>query len=144
MVNATHIPGLEVTIEVDNTALPEYSHPPTENQEPTENLGSTIRYIEAPSATDFSIHYLYRPEFTPPSSVHIEIVLDDTYVQAPFFEWGGKEDCEGYVCKKAASIVAGQDFTQGFRFAELRIEETVTPMTEELRGRLQQLGRIVL
>ncbi|PZD23905.1 hypothetical protein A1F96_09813, partial [Pyrenophora tritici-repentis] len=121
MVNATHIPGLEVTIEVDNTALPEYSHPPTENQEPTENLGSTIRYIEAPSATDFSIHYLYRPEFTPPSPVHIEIVLDDTYVQAPFFEWGGKEDCEGYVCKKAASIVAGQDFTQGFRFAELRI-----------------------
>jgi hypothetical protein len=47
-------------------------------------------------------------------------VLDDSYIQAPYIEWDGKEECEGYLWPKSTLSVGGQDFTQGFHFAELR------------------------
>jgi hypothetical protein len=117
MAIAADMPGLEVTIEVDGIALPEYDHAPVDDRD----IATTaIRYVEAPSATDFAIRYLYRPPFTPPSAVQMDIMLDDSYIQAPYIEWGGKEESEGYLCSKSTSSVRGQDFTQGFRFAELR------------------------
>jgi hypothetical protein len=61
-----------------------------------------------------------------PSAVQMDIVLDDSYVQAPYIEWGGKEDCEGYLRWKFTSSVGGQDFEQGFRFAELRTGKSVS------------------
>jgi hypothetical protein len=83
MAISTHIIGLEVRVEVDDIALPEYDHAPADDRE---IASSTVRYIEAPSATDFAIRYLYRPPFTPPSAVPMDIMLDDSYVQAPHIE----------------------------------------------------------
>jgi hypothetical protein len=117
MAITTGIPGLEVTIEVDAIPLPEYQHGLLEDDEvPT----SSSKYIEAPPATDFSIRYLFRPPFIPPSAIQMDVLLDDNYVQAPFVEWGGKEDCEGYICSRSTSSIGGHSFTQGFQFVELR------------------------
>jgi len=117
MAIATGIPGLEVTIEVDAVALPEYQHGIIEDDEVAT---SASRYVEAPPATDFAIRYLFRPPFTPPSAIQMDVLLDGDYVQAPFVEWGGKENCEGYLCSRSTSSTGGHSFTQGFRFAELR------------------------
>ena len=117
MAIATGIPGLEVTIEVDTAALPEYEHGIVEDDGVAT---SATRYIEAPPAANFSIRYLFRPPFTPPSAVQMDVLLDGNYVQAPFVEWGGKEECEGYLCTRATSSTGGHSFTQGFQFAELR------------------------
>jgi hypothetical protein len=117
MAIATDMPGLEVTIEVDGIALPEYDHAPADDRD----IATTaIRYVEAPSATDFAIRYLYRPPFTPPSAVQMDIMLDTATFKLRTLNGGGKEECEGYPCSKSTSSVGGQDFTQGFRFAELR------------------------
>ena len=117
MAIATGIPGFEVTIEVDTVALPEYQHGVIEDDEVST---SASRYIEAPPATGFAIRYLFRPPFTPPSAIQMDVLLDGDYVQAPFVEWGGKENCEGYLCSRSTSSAGGHSFTQGFRFAELR------------------------
>jgi hypothetical protein len=117
MAIATGIPGLEVTIEVDAISLPEYQHGLIEDDEVAT---SSSKYIEAPPATDFSIRYLFRPPFTPPSAIQMDVLLDGDYVQAPFVEWGGKEYCEGYICSRSTSSIGGHSFTQGFQFAELR------------------------
>ncbi|KAF1830662.1 hypothetical protein BDW02DRAFT_608286 [Decorospora gaudefroyi] len=87
MAIATAAPGLDVTIEVDGTPLPEYEHGPVDDH-------------ELPTST-------------------MDIVLDDNYIQAPFVEWGGKEECEGYICSRSTSSISGHHFTQGFRFSEL-------------------------
>jgi len=121
MAIATGIPGLEVTIEVDAAALPEHQHGILEDDEVAT---STSRYIEAPSAANFSIRYLFRPPFTPPSAVQMDVLLDGDYVQAPFVEWGGKEECEGYLCSRSTSSTSGHSFTQSFQFAELRTGES--------------------
>lgn len=121
MAIATGIPGLEVTIEVDAAALPEHQHGIIDDDEVAT---STSRYIEAPSAANFSIRYLFRPPFTPPSAVQMDVLLDGNYVQAPFVEWGGKEECEGYLCSRSTSSTGGHSFTQGFHFAELRTGES--------------------
>ncbi|KAI4696695.1 uncharacterized protein J4E88_000873 [Alternaria novae-zelandiae] len=141
MAIATGIPGFEVTIEVDAAALPEHQHGIIDDDEVAT---STSRYIEAPSAANFSIRYLFRPPFTPPSAVQMDVLLDGNYVQAPFVEWGGKEECEGYLCSRSTSSTGGHSFTQGFHFAELRTDETNIPMTKDLADRLSPIGRIVL
>jgi len=120
MAIASGIPGLEVTIEVNAAALPEYEHGIIEDDEVAT---SASRYIEAPPAANFSIRYLFRPPFTPPSAVQMDVMLDGNYVQAPFVEWGGKEECEGYLCSRSTSSTGGHSFTQGFQFAELRTSE---------------------
>jgi hypothetical protein len=117
MAITTDIIGLEVTIEVDGVALPEYNHAPAEDREIATSM---VRYIKAPSKTDFVIRYLYRSPFTRPSAIQMDVVLDDSYIQALYIEWGGKEKCEGYLWPKSTLSVGGQDFTQGFHFAELR------------------------
>lgn len=117
MAIATGIPGLEVTVEVNAKALPEYEH---DRADGGEVATSTTKYIEAPPATEFSVRYLYRPPFTPPSTIQMDIVLDGNYVQAPFVEWGGKEDCEGYLCSRSTSSTGERSFTQGFQFADLK------------------------
>ncbi|KAI4714511.1 hypothetical protein J4E89_000191 [Alternaria sp. Ai002NY15] len=141
MAIATGIPGFEVTIEVDAAALPEHQHGIIDDDDVAT---STSRYIEAPSAANFSIRYLFRPPFTPPSAVQMDVLLDGNYVQAPFVEWGGKEECEGYLCSRSTSSTGGHSFTQGFHFAELRTDETNIPMTKDLADRLSPIGRIVL
>ncbi|KAL1797329.1 hypothetical protein ACET3X_003935 [Alternaria dauci] len=141
MAFASGIPGLEVTVEVDSTALPEHEYVGVEEDEVTTSI---TKYIEAPPATDFSVRYLYRPPFTPPLAIQMDIVLDGNYVQAPFIEWGSKEDCEGYLCSRSTSSNGGHSFTQGFQFAELRTNETNTPITKEIADRLSPVGRIVL
>ena len=120
MAITTGIPGLEVTVEVDAIALPEHEHVGVEDGEVTTSI---TKYIEAPPATDFSIRYLYRPPFTPPSAIQMDILLDGNYLQAPFIEWGGKEGCEGYLCSRSTSSAGGRSFTQGFQFAELKTSE---------------------
>jgi hypothetical protein len=158
MAITTGIPGLEVTVEVDAIALPEHEYAGVEDGEVTTSI---TKYIEAPPATDFSIRYLYRPPFTPPSAIQMDVLLDGKYVQAPFIEWGGKEGCEGYLCSRSTSSAGGRSFTQGFQFAELktsellfigiflgtswlRKDETNTPVTKEVADRLSTTGRIVL
>jgi hypothetical protein len=117
MAIAPGIPGLEVVVEVDAKPLPEFEY---EHAEDDETAISIAKYIEAPPVTDFSIRYLYRPPFTPPSAIQMDIVLDGNYVQAPFVEWGSKEDREGYLCSRSISSTRGRSFTQGFQFAELK------------------------
>jgi hypothetical protein len=88
------IPGLDVTIEVDGAALPEYNYYSAQDQDMP---SSSTKYVEAPSGAEFSIRYLFRPPFAPPSDVLMDILFDDKYVQAPFFEHGRKDGCEGYL-----------------------------------------------
>ncbi|KAH6875347.1 hypothetical protein BKA58DRAFT_119538 [Alternaria rosae] len=141
MAIATDIPGLQVTIEVDGTALTEYEHGIIEDDD---TATSATRYIGAPLAGNFSIRYLFRPPLSRHSAVQMDVLLDGNYVQAPFVEWGGKEDCEGYICSRSTSSIGGHSFTQGFQFAELRTNKINTQMTQDLADRLSPIGRIVL
>jgi hypothetical protein len=126
MAIATNIPGLEITIEVDGVAIPKYDHAPAYDRD---IATSTVKYIEASLATDSAIRYLYCPSFTPPSAVQMGVILDDSYIQAPYVEWGGKEECKGYLCSKSTSSVGGLDSTQGFRFVELRTGKSLSLLT---------------
>ena len=82
-------------------------------------FGTRFKYIEAPSGADFEIRTLYKPPYTPPSLVQVDIMLDGNYVQVPLEEWGGKEECEGYKYGKASFIKKGQTSTRNFRFSAL-------------------------
>lgn len=116
MAISENIPGLDVTIEVDGIALPEYND---ESACDKRFLCSSSKYVEAPPGAEFAIRYLFRPPFSPPFDVLMDILLDNQYVPVPYFEGGGKDGCEGYVYSKASMKKDGRDFMQKFRFTEL-------------------------
>lgn len=122
MAIAPGIPGLEVTIEVDDAALPEYDHT-NKGSDPESSETTVSRYIEAPAGADFEIRTLYKPPFEPPMSIHVDIVLDGDYVQAPMEAWGGKAGCEGYRYGQATFTEEEGSVTRKFLFAELQIGE---------------------
>jgi hypothetical protein len=117
MAIADEILGLDVTIEVDGAALPEYNYYSAQDHEIP---NSNTKYLEAPSGAEFSIRYLFRPPFAPPSDVHMDVMFDDKYVQVPFIEHGGKDGCEVYLSSRSTMKVEGRDFTQKFHFSKLQ------------------------
>ncbi|KAH7094468.1 hypothetical protein FB567DRAFT_622885 [Paraphoma chrysanthemicola] len=132
------LPGLLVTVEVAGEALPEYDCDDSDDQY------AISRYIEAPLGTEFEIRSLYQTPYSPTSMVQIDIILDGDYVQAPFLEWGGKDECEGYKYGKATFITEDQLETRRFRFAPLVTEETDQQVTEETKRKISSIGKIEL
>jgi hypothetical protein len=125
MAIAPGIPGLEVTIEVADSPLPEYNY--TANGADHELSGSTAaRYIEAPAGAEFEIRTLYKPPFQPLMSIYMDIILDCNYVQAPLEAPGGKDGCEGYRYGQATFVDEDRSITRRFRFAELAIGKSYT------------------
>lgn len=116
MAIANEIPGLDVTV-VGGAALTEHNYDTAQNHD---LRSSSTKYVEAASGAEFSIRYLFRPPFTPPSDVLMDIVFDNKYAQMPFVEDGATDGCEGYVYSRATFKVDGCDFTQKFRFSELQ------------------------
>jgi hypothetical protein len=118
MAIAPGLPGLQVTIAVAGEALQEYDYDSTDtgNAQPQDTIR---KYIEAPSGAEFEIRTLYVAPFEPPLPVHVDIMLDGDYTQAPYVDWGGKDEREGYCYGQAASMHEGQSHTQNFQFAEL-------------------------
>ncbi|KAH7084823.1 hypothetical protein BKA63DRAFT_528729 [Paraphoma chrysanthemicola] len=138
MAIAPALPGLLVTVEVDGEALPEYDCDDGDDQ------NAVSRYIEAPLGTEFEIRSLYQTPYSPTSMVQVDIMLDGDYVQAPFLEWGGKDDCEGYKYGKATFVTEDQSETRRFRFASLVTEETDQQVTEETKRKISSIGKIEL
>jgi hypothetical protein len=98
MVILPALPGLEVTTAVAGEALPEYEHDITDANEP---LPSAIaKCIEAPAGAEFEIRYIYKPPYNT-LIAQLDVVMDGNYIQAPYVEWGGKEGCGGYKCRRA-------------------------------------------
>jgi hypothetical protein len=108
------IPGLEVTIEVAGKALPKYDYETVDA--PPETIS---KYTEALSGADYEIRYVYKAPYDPLSLLHLDVMLDGNYVLAPYVEWGGKDDCEGYKCGQATCFTKERASTQKFRFADL-------------------------
>jgi hypothetical protein len=122
MVSAPELPGLEVTVEVAGEVLPEFEHDaPNANHSYLQHQVAT--YIESPAGTQFEIRTLYKAPYDPPLPIHVEIMLDGNYVQAPYLEPGGKEGCEGYKYGKATFMEAGEAETRKFCFAALTTGE---------------------
>lgn len=119
----TNLPGLDVTIEVAGTALAEYDYDLVNDREVAT---STVKYVETPSGAEFAIRCLFRPPFTPPSAVSMDIMLDGNYLQAPFVEPDYKDGYKGYICSRAALRIDGQSFTQKLRFSQLTTGENYT------------------
>ncbi|UPX16788.1 uncharacterized protein EKO05_0007174 [Ascochyta rabiei] len=117
------MPGLEVTIEVDNIALPEHEY----EDEDTTTAGhgafddSVTRYIEVPSGAEFSIRWLLRPPFESTAAIHATVMLDGFYLHAPIRETGDKDNVQGYKYAKTIYKEDRQSFAQSFRFSELEI-----------------------
>ncbi|KAF1937306.1 hypothetical protein EJ02DRAFT_357117 [Clathrospora elynae] len=150
MAIADAVPELDVTIEVHGTALPECDYQETHDH----NLASSsVKYVAAPSGVEFAIRYLFRPPFTPPSDVLMDILFDDKYIQGSFFKRGGKDGCEEYLYSKTTLKISERDFTQRFRLLPCSsllvllltvFEEELKSVTEELCARLASTGCIAL
>jgi hypothetical protein len=127
------VPGLEVTVEVDNVALPEYQcdyeDDTSAGDEAFEN--SVTKYLEVPSGTEFSVRWLLKEPFDATLPTHADVMLDGFYVQSPLRETGDRDDAQGYKYTKAMSKEGGQAFTQTFRFSELEIGQSPEPCTRQ-------------
>lgn len=117
------IPGLQVTINVNGEALAEYDHDADHaaNHDPAPH--SVVKYIQARAGEEFEIGTLYKEPFSPPSQLHADIMMDGGYVPAPFMEWGGEKECEGYRYRKATFMDKGTVVTRNFQFAALETGE---------------------
>jgi hypothetical protein len=116
MAISPDLPGLNVTIEVAGELLPEYEYD-TADTNHVYSTSKAAKYIEAPSDAKFTIHTLYRTPFDPPLRVHVEIMLDGNYVQAPVLEPGREDGCDGYKYSKATFMKNGEAETRKFRFS---------------------------
>jgi hypothetical protein len=114
MAIAPGLPGLQVTVTVAGEALREFDHE-------AQHGNKISKYIEAPAGVEFEITTLYTPPFDPPFKIHLDIMLDNDYVQAPFVHRNDKNGYEGYRYGQAASMIEGLSQIQNFQFAELKI-----------------------
>ena len=124
MVIAPAVPGLEVTIEVDNVPLPEHQYADEdEDTTPKHDAfnNSVIKYIEVPSGAQFSVRWLIKEPFDETFSTYAAVQLDGTYLNGPLRETGHRDVARGYKYAMTMSKVDGQVFTQEFRFSELEI-----------------------
>jgi hypothetical protein len=119
MAIAPGLPGLQVTVTVAGEALRELDHD-TVDEGQSQHEHKISKYIEAQAGADFEIATLYTPPFDPPFPVHVDIMLDGDYVQAPFAEKNDKDGCKGYRFRQATSMIEGLSHTQNFQFAELK------------------------
>lgn len=137
-------PGLEVTVEVDGTPLPEYNidQAYTEGDESrnstttdahiiaNENVGNTpasissadtqvIKYIQSPSSGEFTIRFKCMPEFGYASDhVYLEPSLDGKTISIPDSLYSPQDGCDGQVCYGGVSLQDGSMVSQRFRFTE--------------------------
>ncbi|KAH7389622.1 hypothetical protein DE146DRAFT_768052 [Phaeosphaeria sp. MPI-PUGE-AT-0046c] len=143
MAIAAGLPGLQVTVNVDGEALPEYNFEAEDAfQDPAQII--VTKYIEAPTSAVFDIGTLYKPPFSPSFQLHPDIMMDGNYVQAPYEEWGGKEACQGYRYSKATFIENEVAVTRSFRFSALVTEEENHPMTADQRRDISCIGQIIV
>ncbi|KAL1648624.1 hypothetical protein SLS61_006751 [Didymella pomorum] len=138
------IPGLEVTVEVENVPLPEHQY---EDEDAASDIeddldnSTTTKYLEAPSGAEFSVRALFSEHFDATMPVHADIYIDNTYIQAPLREDGHIGGSCWYKYAMAMSKEQGQTVTQKFRFSELVIDDE-DHSTEGLRQRLRGIGTI--
>jgi hypothetical protein len=119
MAIATGIPGLQVTVNVDGEALQEYDYD-VNAADHDPDRPSVAKYIQALPGADFDISTLYEQPFSPPFQLHADIIMDGSYILAPFTEWAGKGEVEGYKYCKATFIEdGGAHVTRNFRFSTL-------------------------
>lgn len=59
-------------------------------------------------------------ESTVAFDVHMDIMLDGHYIQAPFVARSEKDGRKGYVATQSVTFAHGQSFTQQFQFSKLR------------------------
>ncbi|KAF3036907.1 hypothetical protein E8E12_003396 [Didymella heteroderae] len=153
MAIAPAVPGLDVTVEVNNVALPEYQY---ENEDAyqygdkeaisaghEDSACSVTKYLEVPSGAEFSVRWVLKEPFDNTLPTHAQVMLDGSYLNVPFQETGDKDDARGYKYMKTVSEENGQVFTQTFRFSELEIDDQPHP-TEGLKRQLEGIGTITI
>lgn len=123
MAIAPAVPGLEVTIEVDNVALPEHQ---CEDDDVTTTgheafANSVVKYLEVPSGAEFSVHWLLKEPFDTTIPTYAGVMIDGTYLQAPFREAGDRDGDRGYKYAKSSFEEGEKSYTQNFRFSELEV-----------------------
>ncbi|KAJ4339710.1 hypothetical protein N0V95_007704 [Ascochyta clinopodiicola] len=157
------IPGLDVTIEVDNTALPEHEYEDEDTTTTPNEIfdDSATKYLEVPSGAEFSVRWLLKPPFEPTAAIHATVMLDGFFLNAPVRETADKDNIRGYKYAKTTSKEGGQDFTQSFRFSELEIgkynafsfdhfttdrsaDDSTSRTTRDLKRQLEGIGCITV
>lgn len=131
MAIAAEIRGLQVAINVNDEALQEYDYDDDDASQDSARP-PIAKYIAAPEGAEFDIGTLYKEPFSPPFQLHADIMMDGSYVLAPFMEWGGKEECEGYKYCRATFHDNDAEVTRNFRFSALQTGK-VTPVTPYTR-----------
>lgn len=161
MAITTGHPGFEVTIEVDGTPLLEYNLEADDSDATPTPANTTLKYVEAPSGSEFSVRYLYRPPFNPTSDVQPDISLDGKFILVPSIDISPKDGCESYICGGGQITVDEKTYVQKFKFAELIIggrtarhaslrilnqgaDEYSSSVSEELTRQLAETGQIKL
>ncbi|KAF1928525.1 uncharacterized protein M421DRAFT_92262 [Didymella exigua CBS 183.55] len=90
------IPGLEVTVKVDNVALPEYEYEydneNATNADDDADTKSTNKYLELPCGTEFSVRTMFRQPLDVTLQVHTDLYIDNNYLSALLRETGDKDD----------------------------------------------------
>ncbi|XPS78144.1 hypothetical protein M3J07_010165 [Ascochyta lentis] len=146
MAIAPSVPGLEVTIEVDNVALPEYQYEdegtPIAGHEAFDD--SVTKYLEVPVGAEFSVRWLLKPPFESTAATHADVMLDGCFLQAPFRETGDRDTFRGYKYAKTIVRQDAQGFTQSFRFSELETDDSTLHTTLDLKRRLEGIGCITV
>lgn len=113
MAIAPAVPGLEVTVEVSNVALPEHRH---ENDNVTSAgheafANSITKYLEVPSGAEFSVRWLMKEPFDATLPTYAAVMLDGNYLNGPLRETGDKDNHRGYKYVKTMSEENGHIFT---------------------------------
>lgn len=123
MAIAAGVPGLEVTVEVDNAPLPEHRYDDKDSTEAGNDAyaNSVIKYLEVPSGAEFSIRWLMKEPFDATRPTDARVMLDGTYMHVPFMECGDKDGSRGFKYNKITSNEDSTSATQIFRFSELQI-----------------------
>lgn len=125
--------GLEVTVEVDNIALPEYQYEDDAENEHEDEAGahravltnSVTKYLEVPSGAEFSVRWIMKEPFDAPRPTFARVMLDGFYLQSPMMESGDKDGARGFMYRRTISGDKDQTFTQTFRFSELEIGQSL-------------------
>lgn len=139
MAIASAIPGLEVTVEVDNVALPEFPYEDEAEYEnehdaracPEELTDAVTKYLEVPSGAEFSVRWMMKEPFDATLLTYASVMLDGTYLDGPLRETGDKDDARGFMYRKTMSRENSQAFTQSLRFSELEIGQSLESSKSE-------------
>lgn len=118
------MPGLDVNVEADNAAPPEYSYEDEvdcaneddASASPKELIAAVTKCLGMPSGAEFSVRWVMKEPFDAALQTYASAMLGGSYLIGPLRETGDEDDVRGFMCRKTMLGKSCQAATHSFHF----------------------------